>query len=400
MKILHTIDGIGPPAARGTELIYEHLKKLAGEGIIVHILTTVDMFTPQNWADWFVRQDKEYDIKIYYLHTPLLKHWQLGYRIITRIIYWFKTLSLQYCNHYDIINDFSSSSFMFYRTALLGLFCRAKLIHTLCTYNLGFFSSYRFPGGIRYLDRVLCLSKHMKQKISHLLPDNNKINYLPLGIELNRFAEVNDSVDIRGKYALPEDKLIVLYLGPIERHKGIFVLGEASCRIPEVVRLHFVFACARFLSESEQIKRIKALKKGMKYCKHTFQVIADLVDVPSLMDISDIFVLSQLTPHGTIAHPVTLLEAMASGKAIIASRTEGINELIIHNRNGLMFTPGCSTELAKHIQTLAENPKLRKRIGDNAQTDIKNRYNLNSAVSNLIEIYRGIMIDESSSVIT
>lgn len=394
MKVLCVIDSIGPPAAWGTELIYEHLKKLAKRGITVHVLTIIDKFTPQNWPAWFVRQEKEYGIKIYYLHIPLLKYWHFGYRIISRILYWFKTLNLQYRNHYDIINDFSSSPFMFYRTALLHLFCRAKLIHTLCTYNLGFFSSYRFLGGIKYLDRVLCLSKHMKQKINHLLPSDNKVNYFPLGIELNRFTQVNDSVDIRGKYALPEDRPIVLYLGPIARHKGIFVLSEASCRIPETIRLHFVFACARFLSGRERIKRIKALRKSMMCCKHTFQVITDLVDVPSLMDISDIFVLPQLTAHGTIAYPVTLLEAMASEKAIIASMTEGVNELIIHNRNGLMFTPGCSTELANHIQTLAENPELRKEIGKEARADIKNKYNLDSAVSNLIEIYKDSMDNE------
>lgn len=400
MKILHILDGIGPPAARGTELIYEHLKKLANKEISVHILTIIDKFTSRNWAIWFVRQEREYGIKIYYLHIPLLKHWHGGYIIITRILYWFKTLRLQYRNHYDIINDFSSSPFMFYRTSLLRLFCRAKLIHTLCTYGPGFFSSYYFPGGIKCLVQVLCLSKHMKQEITRLLRSNNKVNYFPLGIELNRFAQVNDPIDIRKKYALPEDKLIVLYLGPIERHKGIFVLSEASCKIPEAVTLHFVFACARFLSESERIKRIKTLGESMKCCKHTFQVITDLVDVSSLMDISDIFVLPQLTPHGTIAYPVTLLEAMASGKAIITSRTEGVNELIIHNRNGLVFTPGCSTELANYIQILAENPKLRRRIGGAAKTDIKDKHNLDLAVSNLAKIYTGTMIDESSIVIT
>ncbi len=397
MKILHIIDGIGPPAARGTGLIYEHLKKLAEKGVTVHILTMVDKLTSQNWKAWYVEQEKEYGIKIYYLHIPILEHWHLGYFIISRIIYCFKALSLQYRNHYDIINDFSSSSFMFYRTALLGLFCRVKLIHTLCVYNLGFFSSYNFMGGIKYLDRVLCLSKHMKQKITRSSSDVNKINYFSLGIELNRFTQVNNSVDIRKKYALPEDKVIILYLVPIERHKGIFVLTEASCKIPESISLHFVFACARFLSGSERIKKIKVLRENMKHCKHTFQVITDLVDISALMDISDIFVLPQLTPHGTIAYPVTLLEAMAASKAIIASRTEGVNELIVHNRNGFMFTPGCPTELADCIQILAENPELIKRVGDAAKIDIKNKHNLNSAVSNLTNIYREVMDDEKNN---
>ena len=400
MKTLHIIDGIGPPAARGTELIYEHLKKLANRGISVHILTIIDKYTSRDWAVWATKQEKEYNVKIYNINIPLLKHWHLGYIIITRILYWFKTLSLQYRNHYDIINDFSSSSFMFYRTALLGLFCRAKLIHTLCTYNLGFFPSYRFSGGVKYLDRVLCLSKHIKQEINRLMPGNNKISYFPLGIQLNRFAQINDSACIREKYALPGDKVIVLYLGPIERHKGIFVLSEASCKIPKAIKLHFVFACARFLGKSERIKKTSALRESTKCCKHTFQVITDLVDVPSLMDIADIFVLPQLTSHGTIAYPVTLLEAMVSGKAIIASRTEGINELIIHNRNGLMFTAGCSTELADCIQTLAENAKLRKRIGDAAKTHIKDKHNLDSAVSNLAKIYTQTVFGESSTVIT
>ncbi len=397
MKTLHIIDGIGPPAARGTELIYEHLKKLANRGISVYILTIIDRYTSQDWDIWATKQEKEYNIKIYNINIPLLKHWHLGYIIITRILYWFKTLSLQYRNHYDIINDYSSSSFMFYRTVLLRPFCQAKLIHTLCIYNLGVFSSYRFSGGVKYLDRVLCMSKHIKQQTSRLLPDNNKISYFPLGIELNRFTQVNDSVDIREKHAFPKNKLVVLYLGPIERHKGIFVLSEASCKIPKTIRLHFVFTCARFLDKSERIKEIKALRESMKCCKHPFQIITDLVDVPSLMDVADIFVLPQLTAHGTIAYPVTLLEAMASGKAIVASMTEGVNELIFHNRNGFVFTPGCSTELARYIEVLAENPKLRRRIGDAAKTYIKNKHNLDSSVSNLAEIYNDVMDNEKNN---
>ncbi len=392
MKVLHIIDGIGPPGARGPELIYAHLKKLAERGIDVHILTLItDRYTCSSWFNWANEQKNKYNIKIYFLPNPFIKCQRRIYNIyvvISRIFYFFKALILQWKNHYDIINDFSSSSFMFYRTALLGLFCRAKLIHTLCTYNVGFFSSHRFLGGIKYLDRVLCLSKDIKNKIIRLSFSDNKVIYFPLGIDIKRFSQVNSSVNVRKKYALPTNKLIVLYLGPIESHKGIFVLAEASCKIPESTNLHFVFACARFwVSESERVKMIKDLKESMRRSKHTFKIITDLVNVPSLMDISDIFVLPQLTPHGTIAYPVTLLEAMASGKSIIASRTEGVNELIIHNRNGLMFTPGCSTELASHIQTLAENPKLRKEIGNRARTDIKNKYNLDSAISDLIEIY-------------
>ena len=135
----------------------------------------------------------------------------------------------------------------------------------------------------------------------------------------------------------------------------------------------------------------------MKCCKHPFQIITDLVDVPSLMDVADIFVLPQLTAHGTIAYPVTLLEAMASGKAIVASMTEGVNELIFHNRNGFVFTPGCSTELARYIEVLAENPKLRRRIGDAAKTYIKNKHNLDSSVSNLAEIYNDVMDNEKNN---
>ena len=391
MKTLHIIDGIGPPSARGSALIYEHLKKLAERGISVDILTLIDNFTPEDAGHWFACQEKEYGIRIYYVDTPILKHWYVGYVMITRILYWFKTVRLQYRNHYDIINDFSTSPFMFYRTGLLRLFCRAKLIHTLISYGPGFFASYYFPLGIRYLHRVLCLTKHMKREIARSPSDDSRVSYFRLGVELKRFAQANDPVDIRRKYGLPEDKLIVLYLGPIERGKGVFVLSEASCKIPESARLHFVFACARFFSRNERIRKIKALRERMKSCKHTFQIIRDLVDVPSLMDISDIFVLPQLTMYGTIAPPVTLLEAMAAGKAIIASRIAGVNELIVCNENGLMFAPGYSGELARHIQTLAANPQLREKLGNRARADMRNKHNLDSAVSNLIEIYRNCM---------
>ena len=113
MKILHIIDGIGPPGARGPELIYAHLKKLAKKGIDVHILTLItDRYTRSNWFNWANEQKKKYNIKIYFLSNPFVRYRRRIYNlyiVISRISYFFKALILQWKNHYDIINDFSSS---------------------------------------------------------------------------------------------------------------------------------------------------------------------------------------------------------------------------------------------------------------------------------------------------
>jgi glycosyltransferase involved in cell wall biosynthesis len=82
------------------------------------------------------------------------------------------------------------------------------------------------------------------------------------------------------------------------------------------------------------------------------------------------------------------LEAMASGKAAIGCRGQGIEEVIAHGKNGFLTTPGDETELSEWLRVLLQNDDLRSRVGANARGTILQRHTLEHQARRLSELYR------------
>jgi glycosyltransferase involved in cell wall biosynthesis len=74
------------------------------------------------------------------------------------------------------------------------------------------------------------------------------------------------------------------------------------------------------------------------------------------------------------AAPNAVLEAMAAGLPVVATRVGGIPEVLNHERNGLLVAPGDSGELATAILRLMDEPDLGARLGSAARQTIDARF--------------------------
>lgn len=82
------------------------------------------------------------------------------------------------------------------------------------------------------------------------------------------------------------------------------------------------------------------------------------------------------------------LEAMACGKAVIACRGQGIDEIIVHEKNGWLIPVDGLEELVHGLQILLGNADLRTRIGQAARQTIVNSLTLSDQAKSLTKIYR------------
>jgi glycosyltransferase involved in cell wall biosynthesis len=107
-------------------------------------------------------------------------------------------------------------------------------------------------------------------------------------------------------------------------------------------------------------------------------------DVPRRLAAWDVFVLA--THYEGLSY--ALLEAMAAGKPIVASRVSGVEEVLIHGECGLLVRPDCPEELAEAIRRLLDDPVRARHLGMAARRRAVERYGLDRQLEQLTILYQ------------
>ncbi|MBF0624161.1 MAG: glycosyltransferase [Magnetococcales bacterium] len=87
--------------------------------------------------------------------------------------------------------------------------------------------------------------------------------------------------------------------------------------------------------------------------------------------------------------PMVLMEAMAAGLPVVASRLSGIPELVDDGVNGLLVPPGQPQPLAAALERLARDPGLRQRLGRAGRARVEEDFNLHACAAGLAELMAG-----------
>ncbi|HEU4887465.1 MAG TPA: glycosyltransferase, partial [Thermoanaerobaculia bacterium] len=112
-------------------------------------------------------------------------------------------------------------------------------------------------------------------------------------------------------------------------------------------------------------------------------------EVARLMGEADIFVLpSVIAVDGQMdGIPVSLMEAMAAGKPVIASTISGIPELVKDNVNGILVDAAYAGRLAEAVQRLYADPLLRERLGRAGQLKVRQEFDLRRNAAALVALF-------------
>ena len=112
-----------------------------------------------------------------------------------------------------------------------------------------------------------------------------------------------------------------------------------------------------------------------------------VADVREWLREIDIFVLPSLSE----ALSNSLLEAMASGCTVIASRVGGNPELVDDAKTGLLFTPGDAGDLARQLRSLIASESLRSQLKENGLAFVRKNFNRDTSVRRITELYRSFL---------
>jgi len=209
--------------------------------------------------------------------------------------------------------------------------------------------------------------------------------YIPNGIPQNNISEIEKKQILPQLWGLkidPTKHKIIVTAGVYEWVKGQITLLQA----------------AHYLKEMHPDIKYLIFGDGNLY-QPFFQFIQDnnLQDTVFLMGNKSDYLawLSWATlyviPSQYEGLPISLLEAMRAGIPVIASNVPGCNELIEHNKNGLLFTKNHETELGKAIIYLLENPELAKSFIHKNKLLIKDTYTVTRMCEAILVCYNDII---------
>jgi glycogen synthase len=205
-------------------------------------------------------------------------------------------------------------------------------------------------------ERVIVCSYYMRGHVADIFEiDEGRIAVIPNGIDPSEMRTVADLEALRGEFAAPHEKLVLL-VGRLVYEKGFqLALDALPGVIGEVGNVRFLVAGSgtHEAALKEQAERLGLLAHGSFLgwigddALHSLYRIADLCVVPSIYE-----------PFGLVA-----LEAMASGCPCIVADTGGLREVVPRGeRVGLRFNGGDAQHLGVMIERLLVDDALRDRL--------------------------------------
>jgi glycosyltransferase involved in cell wall biosynthesis len=155
----------------------------------------------------------------------------------------------------------------------------------------------------------------------------------------------------------------------MERRKGIHLCGEVVSRVLRDHDAAFVFAGQDLFGYMENTLLPSLSHQQLKGSVHYLGKLG-LDEVRSFVNAADIFLLPSLWEN----LPYSCLEAMAAGRAIVASAQGGVPELIQHGQNGLLAAAGDADSFVQAIRTLLDDQSLRRRLGHAARDTVRQQF--------------------------
>jgi len=246
-----------------------------------------------------------------------------------------------------------------------------------------------------YAQKIICVSKPAKQ---HLVDawqvESEKIVIMPNGVDVARFGAKHSPTDIRTEYHLG-GKLVVSFVGSFQLWHGIDLLVESFAKV-----LHQI-PNSKLLLVGDGPAR-KSIEEKVKNLGIASSVqITGLVPqkkIPEILAAVDVAVIPYpKLPNELWFSPLKLYEYMAAGKAIVASRSGQIADVIQDGENGRLVKPGEIDDLAKVIINLLNNPDEREWIGKNARQQAVEQHSWDRYIRRLEEIYQSVLTEPFQS---
>ncbi len=236
--------------------------------------------------------------------------------------------------------------------------------------------------GLRLPEKIVVLYDEWAEKIGEVVPAAQVV-VIQNWLSPDLLPETHESQETRIALNVDPDDFVVSTVGTVGWRKGTFEILRA---VPDVAKsidaVRFVFAGSEELpGEWDEIMGMVQKNNLERWVRFLGEL--DRGSVLSLLSTSQVFLL----PSYAEGMPISIIEAMKTGIAIISTPVGGIPDMVEAGVSALLIPPGAPKDIAEAVLRLHSDPGLRSRLASAAMESFADKFDPSKGVDQLDKIY-------------
>ncbi len=234
-----------------------------------------------------------------------------------------------------------------------------------------------------FTDRIIGLTdQEIRDNLDRRIGRPEQFVTIPSGIDLKRFeGKEREAVDVKASLGLSPSSRLIGSVGRLDPVKGhTYLLDAFAVLAPRFSDLHLAL-----VGDGELLPELQSRAQQAGLTDRVL-FLGWREDVPDLLHAFDLFVFPSLSEGMGRG----LVEAMAAGLPIVATRVCSIPEVLAEGEAGCLVEPGSALALARGIETLLLDPELRSRLAKAARERAKG-YSVEIMLQKIEAVYQGLL---------
>ena len=231
---------------------------------------------------------------------------------------------------------------------------------------------------------VIAVGQTILSEVLKFTPPRSRVEVIPNAVDDLRFRPDLDVKPLKESLGIPDNHKVILSVGHLIPRKGHEYLIRATSRILKRDKTCSLVIVGEGPMQDRLQRLIREL--GVSNNVRLSGAVADKM-LPSYYAMADIFAM----PSTSEGHCVAILEAMASGRPIVASEIPANAESVVQDKNGFLVPAKSSEALADSILTLLNDDDLRERFGHYSRMRATEEFSWRRRIERLLDFYKSVL---------
>ena len=232
----------------------------------------------------------------------------------------------------------------------------------------------------KFTRKIIAVSENTgKELLEYNIAPKTKIKVIPLGLDLDQFSECNKfKGELRSELSLPNDLILIGIVARLVSVKGINYFLQSIQILKQKYKNFNVLIVGDGDLRSEL--EMQSAELGLSEIVHFIGYRKDLARIYADLDIVALSSLNE-------GLPVSIIEAMSSGKVVVSTKVGGVPNLISDCETGFLCPPKDPVEFSSALAKAIDQQATWDVIGKKARESAISRFHVSRLLANIDELY-------------